>query len=205
MDPILLNRDHLCLNLLEASRMFHLECIRIFLNNGENINTTDYHGLTPLHYASIRNHECVKLLLDNNADVNKKTSTGGRSALHFASKYGSNEIIRTLLDRGAHIDIKNDQKQTPLHWASYAGHQNCVVMLLDRGAEVNKKDNKGHTALHLVSYKGCRDCIAILLDRGADLDAKDNIGQTPLDVANHQIKKFINEYLSISIKEPDCN
>jgi len=42
----------------------------------------------------------------------------GCTPLHYASKHGMIATIRDLLDLGAVLDAKNNQKQSPLHFAA---------------------------------------------------------------------------------------
>lgn len=87
-------------------------------------------------------------------------------------------------------------------WAVIKGHRKCVVSLLDKGKNVDEKGAFGWTPLHWASNHSNRDFIVILLDHGASIDVLDQHGWTPLDVANDEIRSFINDHL-IPIKEPD--
>ena len=69
------------------------------------------------------------------------------TALIWASSRGHRETASLLLDRGADINLKNNDGETALMEASSSGHTEIVSLLLDRGADVNVKDNDGGTAL----------------------------------------------------------
>jgi len=43
----------------------------------------------------------------------------GQAYMHFAAIAGSHELVRFLLEKGAHRDVANDDGFTPLHFAAY--------------------------------------------------------------------------------------
>jgi ankyrin repeat protein len=75
----------------------------------------------------------VKLLLDNNADVNTQ---GGiyDNALQAASASGYLDVVRLLLDEGADVNTQGGCYRNTLQAASVRGHSDVVKLLLDNGA-----------------------------------------------------------------------
>ncbi|XP_058789490.1 ankyrin repeat and SAM domain-containing protein 1A-like [Phymastichus coffea] len=68
---------------------------------------------TPLHLASRNGHRaCVEVLLAAGVDVNTRTSAG--TAMHEAALCGKMEVVRTLLDRGVDLAIKDSRHNTVL-------------------------------------------------------------------------------------------
>lgn len=63
--------------------------------------------------------------------------------LHYAARNGNPEIIKLLLDSGAHVNAEDSEGWTALHHASYHGHRGCVELLLDRGADINCRTKQG--------------------------------------------------------------
>ena len=57
--------------------------------------------------------EAIKILLNGGADVNG-TNDAGDTAMHAAAGAGLTSIIQALADRGANVNVKNKQGQTPL-------------------------------------------------------------------------------------------
>jgi uncharacterized caspase-like protein len=113
---------------------------------------------------------------------------GCASSLFDAAQYGYTETVKTLLDKGANVNVKDGDGRTALMIAVRYGHTEIVKVLLDRRADVNAKDNDGWTALiwaigPVVWYGqggGHIETIKMLLDRGAEVNAKDNNGRTAL-------------------------
>jgi ankyrin repeat protein len=67
----------------DCSEFRILKCLK----NGEDINTSDYDGLTPLHFAAILGREDIaQLLINNGADIHKQDKIG-RNALDLAIKH----------------------------------------------------------------------------------------------------------------------
>ncbi|KAJ1489706.1 ankyrin repeat-containing domain protein, partial [Baffinella frigidus] len=84
--------------LYEASLRGHLEVLRLLLEAGgcclAEASAKTHNGLTPLHYASFHGrHAMARLLLDNGADVTAK-DIKERTAMHFASNQGHDDIYR---------------------------------------------------------------------------------------------------------------
>ncbi len=61
--------------------------------------------------------EAVEVLLEGGADVNE-TNLAGDTALHAAASNGYTTVIQLLADRGAMLDAKNQDGQTPLDLTS---------------------------------------------------------------------------------------
>ena len=94
--------------------------------------------------AALNNNSSVVKQLKNRQDPDAKDDCG-RSALHFACRYGSDHIVYTLIREEATIDDQDLlMKWTPLHYAAYGGHKKVVTMLLQNVAKpvitANRKD-----------------------------------------------------------------
>ena len=59
------------------------------------------------------------------------------SALASASVFGRNEIVRTLLENGADVDMVGGDYGSALALASAFGQKEVVQILLENGADVN--------------------------------------------------------------------
>lgn len=105
-------------------------------------------GYTPLMYAvnKEQKYDIVKLLIDNNANVNHKASSDGYTPLIIATKYpncSNYKIIDLLIKNGADVNTVDNEGKTVLAYAcnqpadetSYA----IIKNLLEHGALVNSK------------------------------------------------------------------
>jgi ankyrin repeat protein len=137
--------------------------IRLLLDASADVHTADtFIGLTPLINASgNRNLEAVKLLLAKGANVNAVSKTqdlpriqtglvefGGWTPLLMAVPFGPPEIVRTLMDAGAKVNVQDYRSFTPLMLAAANDRANpeTVRLLLAHSADTQTKGRGGETA-----------------------------------------------------------
>lgn len=65
------------------------------------------------------------------------------TALYFAASQGTSEIVRSLLEHGAHPDPRDLEDETPLWHAAKRGDLAMVKMLLEAGADPNHTCQRG--------------------------------------------------------------
>ena len=112
-----------------------------------------------------------------------------------SNKELSKEIIELLIAKGADVNAKRDDGETPLHQAADNGHKEVVELLIAKGADVSAKTDNGVTPLHQAAYKGHKEIAEILIDKGANVNAMSDDGWTPLHQAAYEGHKEIAEIL----------
>lgn len=124
------------------------EKLRKLLRKGNDPNSQDPYGYTPLHYACRQGHaRVVDLLLTCGAEVDKQTK-GGATALHRAAYQGHLKCVQLLLDRNANCTLADSDGKTALHKAAENGHDNVCRALLKRCPSLLRmEDIHGRTAL----------------------------------------------------------
>jgi ankyrin repeat protein len=139
--------------------------------------------------ASRGDSSAVEALLARGDEVNARTKTKllfrrsankGATALIIASSNGHVDVVRTLLNKGAGIDLGTDKGATALMVAAEQGNLEVVRALLDKGAAVNVQDKDGATALMTASSRGRIQVVQALLDKGAEVNLKTHQGATAL-------------------------
>jgi ankyrin repeat protein len=145
--------------------------VRLLLDASADISTADtFIGLTPLINASgNRNLEAVKLLLAKGANVNAVSKTqdlpriqtgivefGGWTPLLMAVPFGPPEIVKTLIDSGAKVNVQDYRGFTPLMLAAANDRANpeTVRLLLAHSADPQPKTRGGETASEWASKFG---------------------------------------------------
>ena len=104
------------------------------------INCKDVFGMTPIHYASMKGHQNILLLLlhadaDHNAIDNEKNTP-----LHVAANHGQESCIKALIYYAEHqscpldLNAQNSSEDTPMHLAAKWGFSKIVDILLSYDA-----------------------------------------------------------------------
>ena len=87
--------------------------------------------------------------------------------------------------------------RTPLQAFAFQGTQRTVAWLIAHGADVNARAPGGRTAVHFAAQRNTGPkTLALLVDSGAELTAVDDNGQTALDIAKHNGKDRLVEWIS---------
>ena len=179
---ILKDFNTLNIELVSAVRNGNIDAVNQLIKNGADVNTIkqnrgNYRGKTD----QVDIYEDLFATL-HNTHKNSYTCT---IPLIIASGRGYDEIVKTLLKKGADVDIKGDVGYTALYAASRQGHTATVELLLKAGASTALDDINGMTQLHLFCVRGMQDEVTSLLKGGADIDIYDNDKWTPLMYAIH--------------------
>lgn len=137
---------------------------KILLSKGAKADIQNKNGETALMYAVkgglIKvvlmmpvvgpNMESVKLLVIKGADLNLQDKWGKTALMHAAgavnaqgSKYSSyTEVMEYLLEKGAKLEIADQEKHTALYWAYRYNRPKSVEVLLAKGANPTQKYDK---------------------------------------------------------------
>jgi len=190
-------------NILEACQTSDRNALKLILEMAwTNKESRDaFNRKTPLHIvAESGNLELIKLLIQQNIDINVRDSQGS-TPLHLACANGHLKAVHMLVGAGgAKINSRKEKSfRTPLHLASANGHAEVVEYLAHKfdGNLVDEITSKGRTALHIASQQGYACVVKALLECGADVTRKDNDGMTPLQIAcmkGHS--KLVHQFLN---------
>lgn len=107
---------------------------------------------------------------------------GGKTVyfIHLAVLIGTTDLIDLAIAKGADINAKTSDGDTPLHLArNYV----TVEYLISKGADVKAKNSIGDTPLHAACRRGDESSAITLVTSGADINAINNQGQSPFDLA----------------------
>ncbi|KAJ8288416.1 hypothetical protein COCON_G00010750 [Conger conger] len=188
-----------------AALLGHARIVHLLLErNKSGTIPSDSQGATPLHYGAQSNFADTVSVFLRHPSVKDDPDLEGRTAFMWAAGKGSDDVIRTMLDQKADIDINMADKYggTALHAAALSGHVSTVRLLLERGAmvdaldvmkhtplfracegRVDLVDLDGHTALHWAALGGNAEVCQILMENGINPNVQDLAGRTPLQCA----------------------
>ncbi|MGP0074954.1 MAG: ankyrin repeat domain-containing protein [Bryobacteraceae bacterium] len=172
--------------LLFAARQGCVECARVLVKAGADMNAVDPHDMTAMVMALINGHyDFAAFLIDQGADPNLADDTG-RTPLYAAvddhtmpesnlpaprevdNRLTSMDVIQALLAHGANVNAQL-KKQTPYRTK------------VDRGADTLL--TTGSTPLLRAAKAGDAEAMRVLLAKGADAKLFTKSGITPLMAA----------------------
>ena len=101
-----------------------------------------------------------------------------------AAENGDIERIKTLLNEGVDINIKNMVGWSPLFHAIRGNRLDTIKFLLENGIDLEIKSLKGKTALsYAVEESYDINIIKLLLEKGSDVNTRTNLASTPIMLA----------------------
>jgi ankyrin repeat protein len=148
----------------------------------DDINTSDGHGNTALHWAAFKNsYSCSELLLKYQSNVNAKATSSGWTPLHDAAYSESIETLSLLITAGADANAKASSGASPLCFAAQEDAPTATRLLLQAGADPtlrccdeesvsiqgsNYSLNRfsGYTPLHYAAHYNSQKAARVLLE-----------------------------------------
>jgi len=109
--------------------------------------------------------------------------------LHSAAMWGYEDSARNLIAKGADVNARDKDGNTPLMRAVSLGNTKVAKLLIDNGADVNAgpMDSIGCTILASAIMGGYTEIANLLISRGANVNARDKNGiNTPLSWAMYK-------------------
>ena len=143
----------------DSARAFEL----LIAHPETRVDAANAAGETPLMMAALRgNLGAVRSLIERGAQINRP----GWSPLHYAASGPEPKVLQLLLERGADIDARAPNGNTPLMMAARYGAVDGAQVLLSRGADPRLRNAAGMTAADLARVAE-RDRLADRLERAA--------------------------------------
>lgn len=108
----------------------NLALLPLFLEKGVDVNHADNNGNTALiiNTQNFCYKGVVKELVRAGADVNISNNSGN-NALHYALRYGNQEVSRFLIKKGADYNKADNQGITPLQIAVEKGYDTLLDIM----------------------------------------------------------------------------
>uniref|UniRef100_A0A8C4URD1 Palmitoyltransferase n=1 Tax=Falco tinnunculus TaxID=100819 RepID=A0A8C4URD1_FALTI len=122
----------------------HMPIVAYLLSKGQNIDTTDLNGQTPLMLAAqkVLGPEPTRFLLKFNPSFNAVDNVQKNTALHWAITAGNTGAVDLLLEAGASLDIKNVKGETPLDLAYQSLNRLMVYMVKEEEGRRSRRNNR---------------------------------------------------------------
>ena len=205
--------DDLATPLIIAARDGKLDFLKVLLRYEANIEARGtikiesgefsevVEDCTALWIAAFKGHfDVVRLLIEQNAEVDSRTSTNS-TPLRAAAFKGHLGSVRCLVENGADVNARKNFNDTLLMVACYKGHLDVASYLVKHGANMNLQDHHGRSCLHYASERGHVQLVCQLLALGAkQIQALDRL--TPLLEASDDCNI---EMVECFINRPECS
>lgn len=195
--------------LMIAARENNPEVTDLLIRSGADVNARTRVGPTPEFQPACRfrkggcGSEGVGVSRRGLPDRGEFAGTpGGMTALLYAARDGHTEVVRTLLDAGAEVELADANNVTPFLAAVINNQLPVANLLMQRGANINADDFWGRTPLFAaVNYRNLYmnsrieeapvnngvdrapilEFIKVLLDAGADVNARTREVPPPME------------------------
>ncbi len=161
----------------------NINVIRMLLDAGADVNSSDNWGATALDLAAWRGfEEVVNLLLERGAllpDAPIKI----RELLQNAAEKRLTGLFSRIAEKGADLTFPIEDGGTLLNAAASGGAVPILETLLAKGLDINRQDGNGWSPLHFAAEMGHADAVAFLLTKKANINARTLMGQTAYNIA----------------------
>lgn len=162
--------------------------VRCLIENGYDICLRNKAGMTSLEKAIVHKQERVcELLLNAGVPLEMHSKKFKRTPFHTAVDTGQVQIAKMLLERGAHVNVKDHRGFHPIHTAAIRNQLEIVKIILKhdpsqaniKAKSYGKKSTmKGMTIVHIAVKKKNYGLLDLVLKLGGDPNVRDWYGRT---------------------------
>lgn len=167
----------------DGNSIFHYACLykkddealKQFIGAGFDFDCKNHGKITPLICSIIRKNVPVFEFLLNQKEVNLNTvDFFGHTPLHFCLHQKlifehTLKFMESLIKRGANVNAKNNNGQTPLHMVKQGTESNLIIkLLLDNGADMHALDNKRKKPFNYIECYLDSELKQIFINAGAN-------------------------------------
>jgi ankyrin repeat protein len=164
--------------LFEACLCGHEEVVKLLLDNGADTTLTDEDNKTPLYVAAENGYKVIAELILNKSEetLNSPSMKPYKwTPLHVAASDDYKEIISYLRDKGAKLDVRDEDEWTPLWTAVNWSEAGAMEALLEKKKEdedlqLETEDSEGQTPLMKAAESGFWEGVRLLVEAGAKCD-----------------------------------
>jgi hypothetical protein len=185
----------------QAAAFQDLDTIKLFLEQGHNVDEQDFGERTGLIVSSLLNDlNITQFLIDNNAWINyfdqdsleaidystNETILNLLKSLGGQTKSERKEVINEYYDA---VEVMNDMRSTQMEFME--GAENGDILKMENALKKPKGfwvingswPVNGKTALHLAIEKNRIEATKFLIAKGLNINKPDLSGETPFDIA----------------------
>ncbi|MFE9460442.1 ankyrin repeat domain-containing protein [Streptomyces californicus] len=97
-------------------------------------------------------------------------------ALLTAARTGDTDGVRTAIEGGARVDVRDEELRTPLLLAALGDHVEAARLLVAAGADPNAQDRREDSPWLVTGVTGSVAMLHVLLPAGSDLTLRNRFG-----------------------------
>lgn len=166
-----------------SAMMSKNDIFEYLLSNGADLSVKDNQGLTVFDVAFINLNLIDIMMIVQGIDLDMKNSLIATGFIHKAVIYGSEKFVMVLIEKGADINLMDDDGKYPIHHACENDSIEMVELLLTNDAQVNVCDYDGVYPILIAAQNGNVEIIELLADYGAVISVNDYENNTILHYA----------------------
>lgn len=203
-------------SVFEAIQYLDVAALRSSLQSLPDLNFKNYRSMTPLQAAVMTDNAILiaTVLEHPAANINERMyddfhKTSGLTALHVAANFERLTAMRTLIQHGADLEIRDNEDYTPLLGAVRSLNADALDLLLATGANPNvqvgfPEKDAGNAPVHFAirQYGDSRVLRSLMASSEVDPDIRNDEGFTALYLATQQDKA---EKVRLLLEHPDIN
>lgn len=115
----------------------NVDCVRVLIESGADVNLINGIGETPLHYAAdTGDNDIIKLLLEHGANINYQSVNLKHTALHVATFRRYNEWVELLIDQNADIGLLDSAHKSAEDIAMEKGYKDLINIFKNKSIYV---------------------------------------------------------------------
>ncbi|WP_404949809.1 hypothetical protein HFP69_20970 [Streptomyces sp. ARC12] len=103
-----------------------------------------------------------------------------------AARTGDTEGVRTAIEGGARVDVRDDELRTPLLLAVHGDHVEAARLLVAAGADPDAQDRREESPWLATGVTGSVAMLRVLLPAGPDLTLRNRFGGVSLIPASER-------------------
>ncbi len=153
---------------------------------GKGMQKFDDASISLFDHVAKNDSDAAAAAIKNGANPNARDKTTGNTPIFTAVSNNYLYMTQVLIEKGADVNIKNNQGNIPLIIAVTAADNAMVETLIKAKSQVNTPNKNGDTALIWATKLKNTDMVRMLLTAGADPNKRNNDGVSPYMIAYNE-------------------
>ncbi|MFH0761244.1 MAG: ankyrin repeat domain-containing protein [Bacteroidota bacterium] len=162
----------------EAIQSRNESICKLLIERGASIEIVNIGKQTPLHRAASSNQRSITdMLIARGAAIDPFDAYGRTPFLLVARNNGNVEIGKLLLDKGADVQVKDQDNQMALNLAAWKGYKDFIDFLLDHNAAYDTTRNGAQIILSEAARCGHNRLFKVVLDKENQILSDENFNR----------------------------